>query len=273
MSQNSVKTLKDVIRNLILPNGVKRKANVEGGGPVDCEGEEISLEEFQHEWDEDEVTENDLAAVEDNSEVVDATTVQSNNDQSNGTSIPKHHVSFSNLTNDPDIKRDSEFLDKMQQIMTNSNTSKLFPPYLSQFSVTYQKARRSVKKRIESKVPEKSTQEIDSHNIVEISTEGEVETVTPADSLSDETISINIENNEKPEIIQYWEISNGKDSLYAYFVETDPFMVQFFELNTSRSDAYRLNDVKFEVLPENFVRKMKDPQLVAVGRSPVNYVF
>ena len=50
-------------------------------------------------------------------------------------------------------------------------------------------------------------------------------------------------------------------------------MVQFFELNTSRSDAYRLNDVKFEVLPEDFVRKVKDPQLVAVGRSRVNYVF
>ena len=58
--------------------------------------------------------ENDLTAVEDNCEVVDA--VQSNNDQSNSTSIPKHHVSFSDLTNDPDIKRDSEFLDKMQQI-------------------------------------------------------------------------------------------------------------------------------------------------------------
>ena len=54
--------------------------------------------------------------------------------------------------------------------MTNGNTSKLFIPYLSQFRATYQKARRSVKKRIESKVPEKSTQEIDLHNIVEIST-------------------------------------------------------------------------------------------------------
>ena len=58
--------------------------------------------------------ENDLTAVEDNCEVVDA--VQSSNDQSNSTSIPKHHVSFSNLTNNPEIKRDSEFLDKMQQI-------------------------------------------------------------------------------------------------------------------------------------------------------------
>ena len=50
-------------------------------------------------------------------------------------------------------------------------------------------------------------------------------------------------------------------------------MVQFFEPNTSRSDAYRLNDVKFDVLPEDFVRKVKDPQLVAVGRSRANYVF
>ena len=50
--------------------------------------------------------------------------------------------------------------------------------------------------------------------------------------------------------------------LYAYVVETDPFMVQFFEPNISRSDAYRLSDVKFEVLPEDFVQKVKDPQLV-----------
>ena len=130
--------------------------------------------------------------MEDNSEVVDATTVQSNNDQSNSTSIPKHHVSFPNLKNDPDIKRDSEFLDKMQQFMTNDNTSTLFIPHLSQFRATYQKARRSAKKRIESKVTERWIQKIVSHNIIEISTEGEVERVRPADSLSDETISIDI---------------------------------------------------------------------------------
>ena len=50
-------------------------------------------------------------------------------------------------------------------------------------------------------------------------------------------------------------------------------MVQFFEPNTNRCDAYRLSDVKFEVLPEDFVRKVKDLQLVAVGRSRKNYVF
>ena len=48
-------------------------------------------------------------------------------------------------------------------------------------------------------------------------------------------------------------------------------MVQFLERNTSRSDAYRLNDVKCELLPEDFVRKVKDPQLVVVGRKCRRY--
>ena len=49
-------------------------------------------------------------------------------------------------------------------------------------------------------------------------------------------------------------------------------MVQFFEPN-SKGDAYRLNHLKFEVLPEDFVRKLQEPQLIAVGRSRVNYIF
>ena len=106
MSQNSVKTLKEVIRNLIPPKGVKRKANVEGNELLDCEAEEISLEEFQQECDEDE---NEMTSQQWRIILVDVTTVQSNNDKSNSTSIPKQEVSFSNLTNDPDIKRDSEF--------------------------------------------------------------------------------------------------------------------------------------------------------------------
>ena len=122
MSQNSVKNLIEVIYNIPPPMGITQNANVKGSELLDSEGEEISLEEFQQECDEDEVTENDLPVVEDNSEVADATTVQSKSDQFNSTSTPKHHVSFPNLTNDPDIKRDSEFLDKMQQIMTNGNT-------------------------------------------------------------------------------------------------------------------------------------------------------
>ena len=67
-------------------------------------------QKFQQDSDEDKVTENDLAAMENNSEVVDATTIQSNNNQSNSTTIPKHQVSFANLINDPDIKRAVAYL-------------------------------------------------------------------------------------------------------------------------------------------------------------------
>ena len=43
MSQNSIKTSKEVICHLILPKGVKQEANVGGSELLDCEGEEISL--------------------------------------------------------------------------------------------------------------------------------------------------------------------------------------------------------------------------------------
>ena len=51
MSQNSIKTSKEVIGNLIPPKGVKRKANVERSELLDCEGEKIYLEEFQQEYE------------------------------------------------------------------------------------------------------------------------------------------------------------------------------------------------------------------------------
>ena len=60
-------------------------------------------------------------------------------------------------------------------------------------------------------------------------------------------------SSEDPDIGQCWEISNDKDLIYAQVVEKDPLMVQFFEPN-SIGDAYRLNDLKFEVLHEDFVR-------------------
>ena len=61
------------------------------------------------------------------------------------------HTSLSLFTNNPDIKADSEFLDKFQEIMKDNKTSKLFIPYMSQFRATYEKERRSLKKRIATK--------------------------------------------------------------------------------------------------------------------------
>ena len=48
--------------------------------------------------------------------------------------------------------------------------------------------------------------------------------------------------------------------------------MQFFEPN-STGDAYRLNDLKFEVLHKDSIWKVQEPQLIAVGKSRVNYIF
>ena len=106
-------------------------------------------------------------------------------------------------------------------------------------------------------------------------TEAATQPMEPAtQSNGDETaLDVSIDgSSEDPDIGQYWEISNSKDSIYAQVVEKDPFMVQFFEPN-SIDDAYRLNDLKFEVLHKDFVRKVQEPQLIAVGRSRVNNIF
>ena len=46
-----------------------------------------------------------------------------------------------------------------------------------------------------------------------------------------------------------------------------------FSLAEKKELGELVKKYKFEVLPEDFVRKVKDPQLVAVGRSRLNYVF
>ena len=52
----------------------------------------------------------------------------------------------------------------------------------------------------------------------------------------DETKGCNI---DKPDIGQYWEISNGSASFHALVIEMDPYMVQFFEPTAT---DYRLSD-------------------------------
>lgn len=38
-------------------------------------------------------------------------------------------------------------------------------------------------------------------------------------------------DSKKPTVGQYWEISNGKDSIYTYIVEKDALIFQVFEQN------------------------------------------
>ena len=92
-------------------------------------------------YDDDEV-ESDNVVAEENQHQIGLITISS---------ASKKETSLLSFTSDPEIKKDAEFLDKFQQIMEDSGTSKLFIPYMSQFRATIQKARRSIKKRIETK--------------------------------------------------------------------------------------------------------------------------
>ena len=127
--------------------------------------------------------------------------------------------------------------------MKDSKTLKLFSPYMSQFRATYQKARRYLKKRIDTKTStvNSNLQDQQVHDPVD-------DTEAPADeSLEENELAI-----DQPEIDQNWEISNGNDFLNALITEKDPYIVQFFD-PTARNDVYKLNDLKFEVLPEDSV--------------------
>ena len=164
--------------------------------------------------------------------------------------------------------------------MEDSGTSKLFISYMSQFRRTFQKARRSIKKRIKTKAS--ANPQLSKKNNVELqverplnNTEAATQPMEPATQSNGDETALDVStdgSSEDPDIGQYWEISNGKDSIHAQVAEKDPFMVLFFEPN-SIGDAYRLNDLKFEVLREDFVRKAQEAQLIAVGRSRVNYIF
>ena len=141
MTSRPAKTLKEVIRKLIPPKGVKRKGNDEGIELLDCEEEEIPLEELEQECDDelcdDDEVENDNVVAEENHDQIGLITISS---------ASKKETSLLSFTSDPEIKKDAEFLDKFQQIMEGSGTSKLFLPYMSQFRATFQKARRHIKK-------------------------------------------------------------------------------------------------------------------------------
>ena len=143
MTSRPAKTLKEVIRKLIPPKGVKRKGNDEGIALLDCEEEEIPLEELEKECDDelcdDAEVENDNVVAEENHDQIGLITISS---------ASKKETSLLSFT---------EFLDKFQQIIEDSGTSKLFIPYMSQFRATFQKGRRSIKKRIETKSVSKSS--------------------------------------------------------------------------------------------------------------------
>ena len=99
------------------------------------------------------------------------------------TSASNANISLSNFTNDPDIKRDTEFLQEFQQVMADSNTSKLLTPYISQFQPTYQKARLSIKKRTKTEAST-NPQKLSEQDNIEVSVKDPLKDTKPTVKLA-----------------------------------------------------------------------------------------
>ena len=70
-----------------------------------------------------------------------------------------------------------------------------------------------------------SSQELSEQDNIEVSVEDPLEDTKPVIKLAeDETMLDEFidSDSEKPDVGQYWEISNGKDSIYPYIIVKDP---------------------------------------------------
>ena len=206
MTSRPAKTLKEVTQKLIPPKGVKRKGNDEGIELLDCEEEEIPLEELEQECDDelcdDDEVQNDNVVPEENHDQIGLNTISS---------ASKKEASLLSFTSDPEIKKDAEFLDKFQQIMEDSGTSKLFIWYMSQFRAIFLKARRSIKKRIKTKAS--ANLQLSTKDNVELPVEGllnnaeaATQPIEPATQSNGDETALNVSidgSSEDSDIEQY----------------------------------------------------------------------
>ena len=56
--------------------------------------------------------------------------------------------SLQNICNDPDVNKDAKFLDDLQKVFKENETSLLFKPHLNKMTAAFNEGRRSLKKRI-----------------------------------------------------------------------------------------------------------------------------
>jgi hypothetical protein len=155
MLQNRVPaTLKDLLKTITPPKGVKRKGQKpgnqacpddEGEELFDCEGGEIQEEEMILELEENhenqELCDNPSTSTSETSEPV-----------STSTTTPTSCVQLSQLTTNDAINADAACLEDIKRVLEHhaKSTSTLFIPYFCQFKAIYSRARTSLKKRVKS---------------------------------------------------------------------------------------------------------------------------
>ena len=134
--------LLSVIKNLIPPKGIHR----------DFEGSELLdyVEDDPYLFEDDESKTNETpdesgSESDDDVETQPETSNQTTVETARSSKIP----SLTNITEDPLINKDAKFLDALQLVLEENDTSVIFKPHLKKLKSAFYEARRSIKKRIQ----------------------------------------------------------------------------------------------------------------------------
>ena len=151
MKKKSLKSLKDLMKLITPPKGIRRK-NLnndmmvppdEGDELFDCKGNEyISQEQVQ----EEESDKEENSETEGQDSTVPIINVNAQEGQSSSSSVPI--LLADSCPEDSELKKDASFLDDIGKWLLTAETSIHFLPFMSNFKKNYVAARRIVEKRI-----------------------------------------------------------------------------------------------------------------------------
>ena len=131
---------------MVPPKGIKRGKKIE---TERLDGEEIGNDASEKEDDENDVVAQQLPAALSGNILIE-TTSQEPVKESN-TVIDKT-VSLAGINDNEDIENGTRFLDELRKVFDSFETSTQFTSARQQIEITYQNARRTLKKRIKNEV-------------------------------------------------------------------------------------------------------------------------
>ena len=138
------KTIKEVIRSLIPPKGIKRGKNTKGSELLD--GDEIAEEEEEEELEEEE----EIGA----KQLLQALTgdisieVVTEKETQECNAVRGNSVSLVGISESDQINKDRKFLDAIKKVLDEHETSVQFTAARNQLENAYKSARTLLKKRI-----------------------------------------------------------------------------------------------------------------------------
>ena len=146
-------------------------------------------------------------------------------------------------------------------------TSNLLIPFMSQIKVAKEKARRSIKRRIEYYRNKETQNENDAvgPEIAQLF-DLEPETAQPSDLTDGQIEEI------KPNVGEYWSLKKGQD-LFVIIDSVTPLFVKYFQPSVPGGKNHILNNDSFPFLLEDLDKKIDAPKVVYTSKSRQYYDF